>query len=104
MCIRDSTDTVYTNSSDAKDQLLEMAVKDGMLMHHDAKDQLLEMAVKDGMLMHHDFHSKTSQEVDQVIVQESLRGKILHLAHDIPHPVILAWQNEKSFVATFLLA
>jgi len=40
--------------------------------------------VKDGMLMHHDFHSKTLQEADQIVVPESLRHKILYLAHDIP--------------------
>ena len=62
---KDIVDTVHTNRSDAKDQLLEMDVKDGMLMHHD-------------------FHGKTLQEVDQLIVPESLRCNILHLAHDIP--------------------
>jgi len=36
------------------------------------------------MLMHHDFHSKTLQEADQIVVQESLRHKILYLDHDIP--------------------
>jgi len=40
--------------------------------------------IKDGMLMHHDFQSKTLQEVDQVVVPESLRCKILFLARDIP--------------------